>query len=117
MGVRQLRDHLNEVLREVRDERLSVDVTLHGQVVAELRPTRSDPGLTRGLSAPSGPPDELHLRWREEMRRLAATPLLVDAEEAQHREEELDHLAQRIGQRWPKGLSAVEALRRDRDAE
>lgn len=117
MGIRQLRDHLNEVLREVRDDNLAVDVTLHGQVVAELRPKRADAAPAQGLAAPTAPPDEEHLRWRGEMRRLAASPPVIDPEQDRLREEQLDQLAHRIAQRWPKGLSAVEAIRRDRDAE
>lgn len=118
LGIRELRDHLNEVLREVRDENLIVDVTLHGQVVAELRPKRdtSGPG---GLVQPERDLSEDDPRgWTEKLRRRAAAgPHPVDPEERRRINEERDRLAERIAKSWPKGLSAVDAIREDRDAE
>lgn len=117
IGVRELRDHLNEVLREVREENRTVDITFHGQVVAELRPKRADTVSPRGPTSFGAAPDELHLRWREEMRRLAASPIVIDPEASRRREEELDQLAQRLSRGGPRTYSAVAQLRADRDAE
>lgn len=110
LGIRELRDHLNEVLREVRDENLAVDVTLHGRVVAELRPKRDTGGAMRLV------PPERDLSG--ELKRSAASgPHLVDPEERRRLNEERDRLAERIAKSWPQGLSAVDAIREDRDAE
>lgn len=117
MGIRELRDHLNEVLREVRDERLAVDVTRHGQVVAELRPKRVETAPSEGTLARSAPPDDNHRRWSAEMRRLAVEPRSVDPVERRRINEERDRLAERLAKSWPTGLSAVDAIREDRDAE
>lgn len=117
MGIRHLRDHLNEVLREVRDDNLAVDVTLHGQVVAELRPKRDNHSPAGGLAAPTAPPDEEHLRWREEMRRLAAAPRRIDPEANRRREEALDRLTNQLSRGGAKTFSAAAQLRADRDAE
>lgn len=117
IGLRELRDHLSEVIREVRDEDLAVDVTLHGEVVAELRPRRATPLVGR-----RGPPTDDQIRadrakWAELRRQAHLPPRPVDPEESRRREEALDRLSQRLSSGWPKGFSAADVIRQDRDAE
>jgi len=116
IGVRELRNHLSEILREVRDDAVTYDVTLHGEVVAQLRPDRV--GQLIGRSGPRT--DEQSKADREkwaEYRRLAhQPPRPVDPEEVRRREEELDRLAQRLSKGGPGTFSAVAVIREDRDA-
>ena len=81
VGIRELKDGASELLRLVRDEGETVEVTYHGRAVARLVPVRQPdaPALTAA-------------EWRARA----------------------DALAKRIGERWPAGASAVEAVREQR---
>ncbi|MFN0073873.1 MAG: type II toxin-antitoxin system Phd/YefM family antitoxin [Chloroflexota bacterium] len=43
VGVRDLKVHASEILRQVRDERDSFEVTYHGRVIARIVPVDSVP--------------------------------------------------------------------------
>ncbi len=81
VGVRELKQHASELLRDVREKRESITITYRGKAVAQLVPVR----------------DEERLR-REGKAVLA----------------EMEKLAQEISKTWPKGVSAVEAVREQR---
>ena len=118
IGIRELRDHLSEVIGEVRDDDLAVDVTLHGQVVAELRPKHSNSRIARKGVPPGVASMEERRRWADDLDDGGIlVPPLVDPNDRKEFEERLDRLAREVTKRWPKGLSAVDAIREDRDAE
>jgi len=81
IGIRELKQRASQVLRHVREEGVSYDVTYHGRPVARLVP----------LAKPETEPVDAEAVWSD-----------------------LDQLAAEIGARWPDGLSAAEAVDRDR---
>jgi prevent-host-death family protein len=80
IGIRELKKRSSEILRRVREEGKSFEITYHGRVIARIVPV-TETGSTR--SAP-----EFWERW--------------------------DRLAEAIGERWPTGVSAVDAIREGR---
>ena len=80
IGVRDLKERTSEIIRRVREEKESFDITYRGRVVAWLIP----------IVRPSGEED-----WRA-----------IWAE--------MDRTAEEIGKKWPKGVSAVDAVREQR---
>jgi prevent-host-death family protein len=81
VGVRELKEHASELLREVREKRESITITYRGKAVARLVPVVDREEV-----------------WRESKKVLA----------------EMEKLAHKIGKKWPKGVSAVEAVREQR---
>jgi prevent-host-death family protein len=81
VGVRELRQHATEIVRQVRVRRSTVQITYRGRVVAQLIPIRE----------PRPMPKEAAALWTD-----------------------LDRLAAEIGARWPRRLSAVDAVREGR---
>ncbi|MSQ13675.1 MAG: type II toxin-antitoxin system Phd/YefM family antitoxin [Dehalococcoidia bacterium] len=81
VGIRELKDHASELLREVRESKETIMITYRGKAVAQLVPV-TDPEKLRG---------EARAAWAE-----------------------MDKLAEEIGRKWPKGVSAVEAVREQR---
>jgi prevent-host-death family protein len=81
IGIRELKANTSEVLRRVREEHASYDVTYRGKVVARLVPAAEDG---------------------------------FDQEESDKLWKEMDELAARVSKKWPKGLSAAEAVAQDR---
>jgi prevent-host-death family protein len=81
VGVRELREQTSAIVKRVREEGETVDVTYRGRVVARIVPV--DP--------PRPDPEELE-RWLEGHRRLG----------------------EEISKVWPKGVSAVDAVREQR---
>jgi prevent-host-death family protein len=81
VGVRELKQHASELLRDVREKRESITITYRGKAVAQLVPVVQQEAT------------------REEARRVW---------------KEMDELAKEIGRHWPKGVSAVEAVREQR---
>jgi prevent-host-death family protein len=82
IGVREFKAHTSEILRRVRDEGETIEITSRGQAIARVTPVEDRP-------RPS----------KEEIRRRFA---------------EAEKFAQEISTRWPKGVSAVDAVRADR---
>lgn len=81
IGIRDLKANTSEVLRRVREEKASYDVTYRGKVVAKLVPVEEKQFNQ----------EEFDKLWKE-----------------------MDELAARVSKKWPKGLSAAEAVARDR---
>jgi len=81
VGIREFKRDASKILRRVREDGESFDVTYHGRVVARLTPVEELEEEPRTL-------DEIFDTW--------------------------DALAEEIGENWPKGLSAVDAIREDR---
>ena len=81
IGVRELKENTSEVLRRVREEKATYQITYRGRVVAELSPTsHSD-------------------REDDDWDKISA---------------EMDELAREISKKWPKDVSAVDAVREQR---
>ncbi len=51
VGVRELRQHATEILRQVRVKGATVQITYRGQVIAQLIPVREAPPVTKAASA------------------------------------------------------------------
>ena len=86
VGVRELKARASEIVEAVQTERKRYQVTKRGKLVALIVPVPN----------PLGP---------------------ADAEDIEHDLAvwvEMDELAEEISRRWPKGISAVEALSADR---
>jgi prevent-host-death family protein len=83
VGIRQLKQQTSEILRRVREDGETIEVTHRGRVVARLVPVEQQ-------QQPSGAP-ETGAIWAN-----------------------IDQLAAGIGARWPKGLSAADAVSQDR---
>ena len=81
VGVRELRQHATEIVRQVRVKRATVQITYRGKVIAQLIPVHE----------PLPAPKETGAVWTD-----------------------LDRLATEIGTRWPKHVSAVDAVREGR---
>jgi prevent-host-death family protein len=81
IGVRELKEHTSEVLRRVRKDKVTYQITYRGRVVAELSP----------VSYGDGEGDDWDKIWAE-----------------------MDELAKEISRKWPKGVSAVDAVREQR---
>lgn len=81
VGVRELKAHASQIVRDVRERRESVEVTHRGRVVARLVPAELAPSTA----------DELADFWAG-----------------------WDELAAEIAARWPKGVSATEAVSEQR---
>ena len=81
IGVRELKERASEILRQVREEGISFEITYHGRVIARIVPVREASSEDSSRSA-------FWERW--------------------------DRLAQAIGERWPEGVSAVDAVREGR---
>jgi prevent-host-death family protein len=82
IGVRELGAKINEVVRRVRENKETFEVTYRGRTVAQIIPMERPRELTE---------EEEDRLW-----------------------EEIDELAESIGKRWPKGVSAVDAVREQR---
>lgn len=81
VGVRELKARTSEVLRRVREQGETIDVTHRGKVVARVVPAE-----------PKRPdPEKVAAWWRE-----------------------MDALSEEVSRYWPKGLSAVDAVRAER---
>jgi prevent-host-death family protein len=80
VGIRELKEQASEILRGVREEGKSVEITYRGKVIAKIIP------VTEATA-----PRDLTSFWAS-----------------------WDELAQKIGERWPEGVSAVEAIREER---
>lgn len=81
IGVRELKKQGSEILRRVREEGASFEVTYRGRAIARLvAVTKPDPAS-----------DSHAAYW-----------------------ERWDRLSEAIGDRWPDGVSALEAVRADR---
>ena len=78
IGTRELKTHLAEVLRRVREERESFAVTHRGRTIARLVPEQESV-------------EEFEARWAR-----------------------MDAIAERIGRKWPPGVSAAEAVAEQR---
>ncbi|MGH2560650.1 MAG: type II toxin-antitoxin system Phd/YefM family antitoxin [Thermomicrobiales bacterium] len=82
IGVREFKAHTSEILRRVRDEGETIEITSRGQAIARVTPVTQRQRPTK----------------EEVDRRIAA----------------LEELAVELSSRWPKGLSAAEAVSADR---
>ncbi len=78
VGIRELKEHTSEILRELQQNKETVEVTNRGEVVALLIPVNK-PGHTLE------PPDRA--LWTD-----------------------MDRLTAEISARWPKDVSAVDAI-------
>ena len=87
IGVRELKDQLNSVMRIIREQGAEYTVTLHGQPIAELRPI-----------AQPGSPSVAHAETNEELALW-------------------DELAQEIGAAWTSPQSGVDLLATLREEE
>ncbi|MGH2535036.1 MAG: type II toxin-antitoxin system Phd/YefM family antitoxin [Thermomicrobiales bacterium] len=47
IGVREFKAHTSEILRRVRDERETIEITSRGQAIARLTPIEQRPPLTK----------------------------------------------------------------------
>lgn len=94
IGIREAKDHLSEVIEEVERKGEVVLITRHGRPVARVSPVRAvrpvpRPRRTAGLRSP-------------------------DESEVGALIQSLDSLAAEIGGHWQTGLSAVDAVREQR---
>jgi prevent-host-death family protein len=80
VGSRELKTHLSEVLRHVRERHETYAITHRGRVVARLVP-----------AAEQTMDEEFEAVWAE-----------------------MDQLAAEIGQEWPEGVTAADAVRGER---
>lgn len=81
VGIKELKSKASEIVREVKETKHPIAITVRGREVARIVPA------TRRM-----PPEEI-AAWMKDT----------------------DDLARRIGALWPEGLSAVEAVREQRD--
>ncbi len=81
VGVRELKERTSEVVRHVRENHETVDITFRGEIVAQLVPVAGGRSLRDRMA----------------------------------REERRQELAAVISLLWPKGVSAVDAIRDQRD--
>jgi antitoxin (DNA-binding transcriptional repressor) of toxin-antitoxin stability system len=88
VGIGELKSQADEIVREVLETGRPIDIVQNGQVAARLSP------VPRSESEPGPRP------WTEEER--AAFWQRMDA------------LSSEIGRVWPKGVSAVDAVREQR---
>ncbi len=79
VGIRELKEHTSEILRELQQNRETVEVTNRGEVVALLIPVNKQKHSLE-------PPDRAI--WAD-----------------------MDRLTAEISARWPKDVSAVDAVR------
>ena len=77
IGVRELKEHLSEILRQVQEEKEIVEVTNRGTAIARLIP----------IQQPQPTPANDGAVWIS-----------------------LEQLAEEISARWPRGVSAVDAV-------
>lgn len=84
IGIRELKERTSEVLRRVREKSESVEISYRGKIVARIVPVKQ-----RRLSAST---------------RARARAVW----------DEIDRVAEEISARWPKGVSAVRAVREQR---
>lgn len=81
VGIRELKAHATEIVRQVRVKRATIQITYRGKVIAQLIPVREPKPIKKETSSV----------WTD-----------------------LDHLAAEIGARWPKNVTAVDAVREQR---
>lgn len=84
VGISELKRRASEIVREVEESRVPVDITVRGKVVARLAPTMPSPS-TDAIRA------DMTEFWRD-----------------------WDQLAAEVSASWPKGVSAVDAVREQR---
>jgi hypothetical protein len=94
IGIRELQTQTDEIVREVSETSRSVEIVLGGRVIAGTPPMELDEAACE-LAPP------LSDEERAEQRRLAMREWLRETE----------RLAQKIGNMWPEGVSAVDAVR------
>jgi prevent-host-death family protein len=86
VGVRELKEQIGKILRRVRQDGETIEVTYRGRVVARVVPANPVPKQAKSLS-----PEESAAFWAE-----------------------WDELGAEISKDWPKGVSAVDAVREQR---
>jgi prevent-host-death family protein len=87
VSIGELKAKAGDIVREVHDTGQPVDITIQGEVVAQLAPSVSlSPKSPRPMTA-----DERADYWKK-----------------------WDALAEEIGRHWPEGVSAVDAVREQR---
>jgi prevent-host-death family protein len=84
IGIRELKERTSEILRQVREKGEAVEISHRGKVVARIVPVK---------------PRRLPASTRARVRAVW---------------EEIDRVAEEISARWPKGVSAVRAVREQR---
>ena len=94
VGIRELRKRTSEIIGWVRDEGIEVQITHYGKPVARLVPVLPEAEET------SSPAD--------------ITSTGTSSEDLASVYTTLDRLAAEIGARWPKGVSAADAVAEDR---
>ncbi|MSQ13679.1 MAG: type II toxin-antitoxin system Phd/YefM family antitoxin [Dehalococcoidia bacterium] len=83
VGVRELKEHASELLREVREKRESITITYRGKAVAQLVPVRDREQLRRESKAVLA---EMEKLAQEIGRRLPPGTSAVDAVREQRRD-------------------------------
>lgn len=78
VGVRELKEQTSKILRRVREEGESIEITYHGQPIARLVPITPPPPSEEDVAA----------YWAD-----------------------LEELAAEVGNKWPEGVTAVDAVR------
>ena len=95
--IRELKAHASELIRRVHEDGETIEITLRGRAVARLAPLANMPASSFQVRA---------------LARLA--PLAnVSASSPQERAEWRE-LSKRIGEAWPQGFSAGDAVREQR---
>jgi prevent-host-death family protein len=99
--IRELKAHASELIRRVHEDGETIEITLRGRAVARLAPLANMPASSFQVRA---------------LARLA--PLAnVSASSPQERADfwaEWRELSKRIGEAWPQGFSAGDAVREQR---
>ncbi len=88
ISARDLEDHPADVLRQVRDERAEFEVVDAGHVVARIMPADEAEATPPAEAGSDQSLDEFWAEW--------------------------DRASRYISERWPKGVSAVDAVREQR---
>jgi prevent-host-death family protein len=88
VGVRELKQRATQILRRVREEGETVEVTYRGRVVARIVPVQD----AKKRAQVNNPTDEEIAAWFAQVERTAAE----------------------ISAHWPEGVSAVDAVREQR---
>ena len=113
VGVRELKEHTSEVVRRVREDHETVDITFRGEVVARLVPVGGGQPLPDRAARDDWWRREDILRAGEGQGQQGWTQ--ADREAVLARWDAHRELAEEIGAGWPDGLSAVDAVGEGRE--
>jgi prevent-host-death family protein len=116
VGIKDLQDRAEDLVNRVEETGETIEIVVHGRVAARLVPSRwidEDEPLSEEERAQTEAALARLKEIGEEVSEHSPVDVVVEERDARDREalNRLKQLGEEISARWPKGVSAVDAIR------